>query len=195
MPSDHGAAGETVIRVDANDREIGTAAKGASHDGAGLLHRAFSVHIVDPLGRILVQRRSAGKRLWPGFWSNSCCSHPRPGEATAEAVRRRVGEELGLAIEAPEYLYKFQYHAAFGAAGSEHEICWVYLARSAQDPTPNPVEIAEWGWWSPAELSRRLADDGERLFTPWFRQEWAELRGRFAARLAALGAAPIDPES
>lgn len=179
---------ESVIRVDRDDRPIGIAAKRVCHDGSGLLHRAFSVHLVDPQGRVLVQRRSPEKRLWPGYWSNSCCSHPRPGETVEAAVRRRVEEELGITVETLEYLYKFEYHATYGAIGAEWEVCWVYLGGTADRPQPDPTELDAWDWWSPEHITRRLVAEGEGTFTPWFCQEWRELEWAFPQRLAAYGA-------
>ena len=113
---------EQLILVDESDNEIGHLSKAECHDGQGVLHRAFSVFLFDSQGRLLLQRRSAGKRLWPGYWSNSVCSHPRRGESMALATERRVQEELGVTVEL-QYVYRFRYQVEFGEAGSEHELC------------------------------------------------------------------------
>ena len=76
--------------MDADDREIGHASKAACHDGHGILHRAFSLFVFNERGELLLQQRSAEKRLWPGYWSNSCCSHPRQGEAM-RGLKARCG--------------------------------------------------------------------------------------------------------
>ena len=87
---------DKVILVDAHDIQIGVCDKRDAHLGTGRLHRAFSVHLIDSAGRHLIQRRAAGKMLWPGFWSNACCSHPAPGETVPDAASRRLREELGI---------------------------------------------------------------------------------------------------
>ncbi len=178
---------EPLILVDSNDREIGFLDKTACHDGGGVLHRAFSLFIFNPAGELLLQRRASGKRLWPSFWSNSCCSHPRQGETMDEAVQRRMGQELGL--HAPvSFVYKFEYQAKFGTQGTEHELCWVYVGQTSQNPTINTTEIDEWRWISAADLDAELTATQDQ-FTPWFKLEWQRLREEFADRLEQMPAA------
>ena len=173
---------EPLILVDAADRAIGELSKAECHDGDGVLHRAFSVFVFNNDGKLLLQQRAAGKRLWGGYWSNSCCSHPRVGEELDEAVVRRVEQELGLRID-PEFAYRFQYQARFGDAGSEHELCSVFVGRSGtQSPTINTTEVDGWEWIEPAALSSELAQS-TRQFTPWFLLEWQRLTKDFADRL------------
>jgi len=174
---------EPLILVDSQDRPVGQLAKSACHDGGGVLHRAFSLFIFDPAGRLLLQRRARGKRLWPGYWSNSCCSHPRVGEDMALAVRRRLNEELGLEV-ALEYLYKFEYRAPFEDLGTEHELCWVYVGQTDAEPVINTTEIMEWRWIGAAELDRQLSERPE-AYTPWLKLEWQRLTRDFAGRLPA----------
>jgi len=173
---------EELILVDEDDRPTGHLDKGACHDGEGVLHRAFSVFLFNAAGELLLQQRAGGKRLWPLYWSNSCCSHPRRGEDMAEATARRLEQELGASAEL-EFVYKFTYRARFGEAGAEHELCWVYLGRSLAEPVPNETEIAALRYVAPAVLDRELASRGQR-FTPWFRMEWQRLRDDYAERLA-----------
>lgn len=178
---------EPLILVDSGDRELGFLDKAACHDGEGRLHRAFSVFIFNPHGDVLVQKRARDKRLWPSYWSNSCCSHPRRGETMETAVQRRVEQELGFdasALQALRFVYKFEYRAQFGSSGSEHELCSVYLAKAIREPVVNTMEIDEWAWVEPSELGRRLhARPGE--YTPWLHLEWAELRIGHAKELPA----------
>lgn len=168
---------EPLILVDGNDREIGHLDKSACHDGDGLLHRAFSLFIFNRGGDLLLQRRAEGKRLWPGYWSNSCCSHPRAGEVMKEAVGRRLHQELGLEASL-RFVYKFEYVARYADLGTEHELCWVYVGRTLQDPVINTTEIDQWRWIAPAELTRELTENGT-TFTPWLKLEWARLREEF----------------
>jgi len=169
---------EALIRVDSSDRPIGTLDKSACHDGAGLLHRAFSLFIFNPKGELLIHKRHPSKRLWPAYWSNSCCSHPRAGEDMTTAVGRRLQQELGLTARL-QYLYKFEYRAEFGAAGTEHELCWVYVGTTPASPVINTTEIAEWRWIAPEELDRAIEAHPER-YTPWFKLEWARLQSDFS---------------
>lgn len=180
---------EELILVDAEDREIGSLDKGACHDGEGVLHRAFSLFIFNPRGELLLQQRSSSKRLWPLYWSNSCCSHPRRGETMEEATARRLDDELHIAAEL-EFVYKFAYQARFGAEGSENELCRVYLGRTDDPVTPNPNEIAAIRWLPAGEVSAELDRLPER-FTPWFQMEWQRLRDRHAEVLRRYANKPV----
>ena len=172
---------EQLILVDEDDNETGHLSKAACHDGDGLLHRAFSLFLFNGAGELLLQRRAESKRLWPGYWSNSCCSHPRRGESMAVATRRRLRDELN--VEAPlEFVYKFAYQAAYEDVGSEHELCHVYLGRIPENVRPNDHEIAEIRFVAAAGLDDEMAR-GPAAFTPWFRQEWEALKTGHAARL------------
>ena len=167
-----------VILVDPQDREIGRMEKVAAHAGKGILHRAFSVFVVRSDSAILLQRRAAGKMLWPLFWANSCCSHPAPGETVADAARRRLREELRIDVASCDPLYAFEYHASFGDVGSEHELCHVVRAQCDADPNPDPAEVAETAWLNRAEIIRRL-EGRPGDFSPWFKLEWAHLLANF----------------
>lgn len=155
--------------------------KASCHNGDGLLHRAFSLFLFDGDGRLLMQQRNATKRLWPLYWSNSCCSHPRAGETMAEATSRRLREELNVGAEL-EFAYKFTYQASFGEQGSEHELCWVYLGRTSEAIVPNSSEVAATRLITAAELQEELSARPED-FTPWFMLEWSRLRDAHASML------------
>jgi isopentenyl-diphosphate delta-isomerase len=182
---------DMLILVDADDRELGFCSKEECHRGEGMLHRAFSVFIFNSRGAVLLQQRSALKPLWPLFWSNSCCSHPRRGETVEAAARRRVREELAIDCEL-RFLYKFEYHARFNTQGSERELCSVLAAISDDVPAPDPAEIAAWRYLAPAELSAEIAREPER-FTPWLKLEWAEIIARHLP--AILASLPIRARS
>jgi isopentenyl-diphosphate delta-isomerase len=170
-------ASEELILVDELDREIGAKPKSECHAGNGILHRAFSIFIFNDSAELLLQQRSAEKPLWPGYWSNACCSHPRLGETMETAVSRRLVQELGF--ECPlEYLYKFKYHAQYGAVGAEHEYCWVYHGRYNGVVDANINEIAAWRFVGLEALGAELEAQPER-FTPWFKMEWTHIKNNF----------------
>lgn len=173
---------EQLILVDRNDVEIGYVDKSAAHDAGGMLHRAFSLFIFDPDGKLLMQQRSASKRLWPLYWSNSCCSHPRRGESMDEATRRRLQDELNIEAKL-EFIYKFAYQASYGELGAENELCWVYLGRTAGTIVPNRNEIADTRLLGATELQHEL-DTTPEQFTPWFKLEWQQLKASHGAVLA-----------
>lgn len=170
-------ASEDLILVDELDREIGSRSKTECHLGKGVLHRAFSIFVLNDDNELLLQKRSASKMLWPNYWSNTCCSHPRRGESMQEAVGRRLRQELGF--ECPlEFLYKFKYHARYGGVGAEHEYCWVYYGRYDGPVDVNVNEIAAWRFIGVDALERELAAAPE-TFTPWFKMEWVHIRANY----------------
>lgn len=179
---------EPLVLVDSDDRVVGHDSKAAVHSGEGRLHRAFSVFLFDRDGRVLLQQRSPHKRLWPGYWSNACCSHPRRAEEVEGAALRRLREELAVVPGPLRFLFKFEYHARFGDSGSEHELCWVYAATCRSPPDPNPHEIAALRVLSPEELDRELASRGAE-YTPWLHLEWAAMRTRHWPAVTSI----VDP--
>ena len=177
---------EPLIIVDEHDRVLGHDSKAALHRGSGTLHRAFSIFLFNPQGDVLLQQRSGQKALWPAFWSNTCCSHPRRGETYEIATQRRLEEELGVSAELA-FTHRFQYQAQYDAVGAEHELCSVYVGRIDGDPNPNPSEVADWRWIAPCALDQWLSEHPETL-TPWFKLEWEALRsGRYAQALSSVG--------
>lgn len=177
---------EPLILVDEQDNELGYLRKDEAHQGSGTLHRAFSLFIFNTRGELLLQQRAAGKRLWGGYWSNSCCSHPRRGEAMESAVQRRLYEELGIRTPL-RYLYKFQYQAQFDETGAEHELCWVYAGHSDDAPRVNLNEIAAMRYIAPEALDAEMQAAPQR-FTPWFKLEWARIRNEHPEVLSKEGA-------
>ncbi len=175
-----------------NDRDldVGFATKQRCHEGQGLLHRAFSVFLFSAAGEVLLQQRSSHKQLWPGFWSNACCSHPRRGEALAGAVDRRLREELGLGGPV-RFLFKFHYHEQYGAAGAEHEICHVYAGPLMGPPAVNPNEVAATALVAAGALDHELATRPER-YTPWLKLEWTRVRQAWPAVDALIRSAKHD---
>lgn len=175
---------EPLILVDEQDNVLGHDSKVACHQGQGQLHRAFSIFVFNRDNELLLQQRSEQKPLWPLYWSNSCCSHPRRGEGDLESAQRRVQEELAISPRL-EFLYRFRYHAAYGDIGAEHELCSVYIARSDAPVQVNGNEVVDWCYMAPERLDRELSEHPER-YTPWLRLEWPRIREEFWTRLERL---------
>jgi isopentenyl-diphosphate delta-isomerase len=179
-------ASEQLILVDELDREVGFKAKNDCHTGKGVLHRAFSIFVFNGNNELLLQQRSPSKMLWPSYWSNTCCSHPRRGESMDEAVSRRLMQELGFHCPL-EFLYKFKYQAQFGTIGAEHEYCWVYYGRYDGPVDVNVNEIADWRFIGVDDLERQLAAAPD-TFTPWFKMEWVHIKANYLdGMLASTG--------
>lgn len=161
---------EEVVLVDEHDREAGSAAKLAAHEAGGRLHRAFSVFVFDSGGsggQLLLQRRAAGKYHFGGLWTNTCCGHPRPGEAVEEAAGRRLYEEMGVS-PALTRITSFVYEAFDPESGlTEREYDHVFYGYHEGEPSPDPDEVSSWAWVSTEDLFRGLSESPES-YTPWF---------------------------
>jgi isopentenyl-diphosphate Delta-isomerase len=158
----------TVELVSAAGEPIGSASVQDAHLPPGRLHRAFSIILFDHAGRTLLQRRAAAKSRFGGLWSNTCCSHPAPGAPLIDFAVRRLGEELGLPPVPLREVGRFSYRAADEVGGwVEHEYDHVLVGTmEATDPEPDPAEVDQWRWVSPAALS----GEDPASFTPWFGQ-------------------------
>ena len=157
---------EPLILVDEGNRARGTATKLAIHQ-AGLLHRAFSIFMVDARGRMLLQRRNPRKYHSGGLWANSCCGHPRPGERTVTAARRRLNEELGIS-DPLEFGFFARYSAELDHGMQENELVYVYFGRLRSPARPDPAEVADLEFAGLKEIGRRIRDEPD-VFTYWMR--------------------------
>ena len=173
-----------MILVDPDDKILGYESKEKCHQGKGILHRAFSIFIFNGNKQLLVQQRSALKPLWPLYWSNSVCSHPRKGETDIEAAHRRLKEEIDIDVPL-RFLFKFQYQASFKDIGSEHELCSVYIGKTSAPVQANPEEIAAWHYIDLEELEREIRAHPER-YSPWFKLEWQRIRTGHMEEVEAL---------
>ena len=157
---------EYVTLVDAGNNVVGSCGKLAAHR-EGRLHRAFSILITNPEGELLLQRRAAHKYHFANRWSNACCGHPRPGEPTPAAARRRLEEELGFSVPLTPVAV-FPYFAEDAVSGLvEHEYLHVFHGHYAGKPNPNPEEVGACRWMRPDRVRRGLAVR-PHWFTPWF---------------------------
>lgn len=158
---------EHVVLVDENDKEIGTMEKMQAHR-EGKLHRAFSVMVFNSRGEILVQRRAASKYHSAGLWTNTCCSHPRPGEPIRLAATRRLREEMGIDANL-EFLYRFAYNVKLDNGFIENELDHVFQATFDGQPDSDPGEVESWKFVAVNELLEDVTASPEN-YTYWFKQ-------------------------
>jgi isopentenyl-diphosphate delta-isomerase len=178
-PTEPTEPAELVVLVDDDGAPAGVADKRTVHGPDTPLHLAFSCYVFDGARRVLVTRRAFGKLTWPGTRTNSACGHPGPGEPVAEAVARRLRDELGIERADLELLLpRFRYRSTMADGTVEHELCPVYRAvvpddvaqrfRGEDDPPFDPLEVAD-AWWQPwPEFLADAADAGDPL-SPWAR--------------------------
>jgi isopentenyl-diphosphate Delta-isomerase len=160
MPQDE------VILVDESDRELGRMDKLEAHR-QGLLHRAISVFIFNDRGELLLQRRALEKYHSGGLWTNTCCSHPHPGESTAQAASRRLYEEMGLHCEL-RFRSSFIYNTPFDNGLTEHELDHIFTGTSNDTPLPDPAEVMDYAWENLENIRADVQRDTNR-YTTWFR--------------------------
>ena len=158
---------EEVILVDKNDVEVGTMEKMEAHRDGGTLHRAFSVFVSNTDGDLLLQRRAEHKYHSGGLWTNTCCSHPRPGETVREAANRRLVEEMGMECRLVE-LFSFEYKAELDGGMTEWELDHVLLGLSDVEPQINPDEVAEFKYMPLSEIDSDLKSNPDN-YTEWFK--------------------------
>jgi isopentenyl-diphosphate delta-isomerase len=185
MGTTMGMIDEQVVLLDEDGAPIGSVSKAAVHGLDTPLHLAFSCHVRNADGEVLVTRRALSKKSWPGVWTNSFCGHPRPAEPLLDAVHRRADFELGLELRDVELaLPLFRYRATDASGVVENEVCPVYLAVTDSEPELNHEEVAELAWVDPITLGESI-----RL-TPWAFSPWLVLQAQHLEFLA--GAAPAS---
>jgi isopentenyl-diphosphate delta-isomerase len=157
---------EQVILVDEADNEKGTMEKMEAHQ-KGMLHRAFSILLVNSKGEILLQKRSSKKYHSGGLWTNTCCSHPGPGETISEAANRKLKQEMGIDLH-PEFAFKFIYRTFLDQQLIEHEYDHVLMGQFDGQPIINPEEVEDWKFMPIQSLHKDMAEKPE-TYTYWFR--------------------------
>ncbi len=163
---------EMVVLVDEHDAETGVMEKMQAHL-EGRLHRAISVFIFNSKGELLLQQRAAGKYHSANLWTNTCCSHPRPGEPVEEAAYRRLNEEMGITCKSHE-VFHFTYKAQLDNNITEYEYDHVFVGISDAIPQPDKAEVASWRYIMPGQLSAEIKEEGGK-YTEWFKiciSEW-----------------------
>ena len=176
---------DQVILVDENDGAVGVGGKTKTHL-EGRLHRAFSVFIFNAGGELLLQKRALTKYHSGGLWSNTCCSHPRPGEATQRAAHRRLKEEMGFDCDIRE-TFSFIYKVKLDGDFLEHEYDHVFVGQFDGVPSPNAEEVDDWKWIPVGELRRDMERTPEK-YTFW-------LMASFEKTVEAYFGSPPPPEA
>jgi isopentenyl-diphosphate delta-isomerase len=163
---------EHVILVDVQDRPIGTMEKLQAHQ-RGALHRAFSIFVFNSHGHMLLQRRAFAKYHTGGLWSNTCCSHPRPGQKLETELLRKLHQEMGFQCSL-DAAFTFTYRSELDNKLVEYELDHVYIGHYDGTPLPNPHEVSEWRYASIGQIANELQANPNR-FTPWFRLLFAPI--------------------
>lgn len=157
---------EQVILVNQKDEPIGLMPKLQAHEEA-LLHRAFSVFVLNDKNEIMLQQRAANKYHSPLLWTNTCCSHQRQGEANIDAGKRRLQEEMGFSVALKE-LFSFIYKAPFDNGLTEHEFDHVMIGYFNEKPNINKDEVEDWKWMSIEAVKDDMQKHPE-VYTEWFK--------------------------
>lgn len=157
---------EYVILVDEDDNETGVMEKLQAHQ-EGLLHRAISVFVFNDKNEMLLQQRAAVKYHSPLLWTNTCCSHPRPGELLADAANRRLKEEMNMAC-ALSHQFSFTYKAVLDKGLTEYEFDHIFFGQSNTAPDPDPAEVLSWKYLTLEEIEAEISDRPED-YTSWFK--------------------------
>jgi isopentenyl-diphosphate delta-isomerase len=155
-----------VVLVDHNDLQVGTMEKLEAHRH-GLLHRAVSVFLFNSKGEVMLQRRALSKYHSAGLWTNTCCSHPYPGESAADAARRRLMEEMGIDATL-DFSHSFIYKTELEGGLTEHELDHVFIGSYDGEASPDPEEADQWKFVPLADLMEDIKVHPD-LYTVWMR--------------------------
>ncbi len=169
-----------VILVDTLDQELGQSEKLLAHQ-TGRLHRAVSVIIFNDQGEILLQQRAMEKYHSPGKWSNTCCTHPEPGQTTVDAAAIRLQFEMGIIADL-QFAFSFIYQVQLDKGLIEHEFDHVFLGRFSGDAMPNSAEVMDWRWFSLAQLDSAMQANPDH-FTYWLKAMWPKIYNNGTALL------------
>jgi isopentenyl-diphosphate delta-isomerase len=168
---------DEVILVDEDDKQIGISEKLEAHQSGGKLHRAISIFIFSPKGEMLLQQRAKSKYHCGGLWTNTCCSHPRPGEETEAAAHRRLKEEMGIDCKLFE-IHSFIYKTDFENGLTEHEFDHVLVGTFDGEPTISREEAENWKWETVEAVRNDIREHPEK-YTYWFKFSFEEVTKKY----------------
>lgn len=170
-----------VIMVDTHDNDLGVMEKMEAHE-KGVLHRAFSIFIFNSNGEMLLQRRALSKYHSPGLWTNTCCSHPYPGESNELAASRRLMEEMGMSCVLTK-AFDFIYKADLDRDLVEHEFDHVFFGTSDASPVINESEVSEWKWMRVYDIHIDVQLNPS-AYTEWFKIALPEVMNQLKLKLS-----------
>lgn len=168
-----------VILVDEKDKAVGAMEKLRAHQ-EGLLHRAFSIFVFNSQSHLLMHKRAKEKYHSGGLWTNTCCSHPAPGEEITDGAKKRLKEEMGMECEMRKS-FEFVYRAEVSENLIEHEFDHVFIGNSDDTPVADPNEVSEWKWMSSDEINASIASHPEN-YTAWFHIAWPLVEQKIKAK-------------
>ncbi len=155
-----------VILVDEHDVQTGTMKKMEAHEKA-LLHRAFSIFVFNAKGEMLLHKRAEKKYHSGGLWTNTCCSHPQPGQETLTAAKIRLQEEMGFSTELKK-VFNFIYRVPFDNGLTEHEFDHVFIGKYDGDIVPNADEVSDYCYMGVEEIKQSIRSHPQK-YTAWFK--------------------------
>lgn len=156
-----------VILVDSQDAPVGIMEKLEAHQ-KGVLHRAYSIFLFNDKNELLLQKRAANKYHSADLWTNTCCSHPAPGEHLSASAQNRLIEEMGITTSL-QPLFSFTYKTEFSDGLIEHELDHILIGRVNASPLPNPAEVSDWRYTNMDDISKEINDNPDG-YTFWFKE-------------------------
>ena len=156
-----------VILVNLEDSPIGTMDKLEAHQ-KGALHRAYSIFLFNDKNEILLQKRASDKYHSSNLWTNTCCSHPAPGEHLTTSAQNRLSQEMGITTSLRS-LFSFIYKTEFENGLIENELDHILIGKFNAPPLPNPLEVSDWRYASLEEISKEI-EDAPESYTFWFKE-------------------------
>lgn len=163
---------DDIVIVDYNDKQIDKASKELAHS-KGLLHRAFSIYIINENKKVLLQKRNSNKYHSGGLWSNTCCSHPTSNCNLLEFASERLFQEIGIKSNLKD-IGQFIYRYKFDNGLIEYEYDHILFGKVAEtniNIKPNLDEVADLSWYSIEDVENALITEPES-FTAWFFQSF-----------------------
>ena len=132
----------------------------------GLWHCSAHVLLFNSADKLLLQRRSKDKDLYPNCWDYSVGEHLMPGETFRQGVERGLLEELGLRVKTLVSWGEVKQETWSGSGFIDCSIFQGFVARANDNVVFASDEVAQVCWVALSELHKLLAAEAESC-TPW----------------------------